>query len=170
MDSPSAGEVNINGQAFSRLSDNERGNIRNRYLGFVYQFHHLLPEFTAAENVAMPMRIGAQAHKLIDERVAYLLNAVGLSARSRHKPAQLSGGERQRVAIARALAMQPSCVLLDEPTGNLDRANAENIHALIDQLRREQQTSFVIVTHDEHLAKAADSMYALDDGELSLVI
>jgi len=167
LDKPSSGEVKINGKDFSNLSDNERGNIRNKCLGFVYQFHHLLPEFTAFENVAMPLKIGGVAKQEIQSRATELLKRVGLADRVEHKPAELSGGERQRVAIARALATKPQCVLLDEPTGNLDKKNADNIHALIDELSSELQTSFVIVTHDEQLAMAMDAVYELDDGILT---
>lgn len=166
LDKPSSGEVLINGERFSELADNARGFVRNKYLGFVYQFHHLLPEFSAEENIAMPLRIGNQSNRDIAERCAYLLERVGLSNRAKHKPSELSGGERQRIAIARALAMQPRCVLLDEPTGNLDKKNADNIHALINELSSELSTSFVIVTHDEQLAQAMDEVYALEEGLL----
>lgn len=164
LDKPTRGEVRVNGKPFSSLSDNERGLVRNQSLGFVYQFHHLLPEFSAEENVAMPLRIAGQSQAQITLRVSYLLERVGVAHRASHKPAMLSGGERQRVAIARALATQPQCVLLDEPTGNLDKTNAENIHALIDELAAEANTSFVIVTHDPHLADAMDVIYELEEG------
>jgi len=167
LDQPTSGEVKINGRRFSDLNDNERGRIRNQSLGFVYQFHHLLPEFTAFENVAMPLKIAGKSKHHITERVEALLERVGLSERTKHKPAQLSGGERQRVAIARALGTRPQCVLLDEPTGNLDKGNADNIHALVDELSSELSTSFVIVTHDEQLASAMDALYGLDEGVLT---
>jgi lipoprotein-releasing system ATP-binding protein len=167
LDNPDKGEVWVEDHAFSKLDANKRGAIRNKSLGFVYQFHHLLPEFTAAENVAIPMRIGGMSKTEISARVASLLEQVGLEHRLTHKPSELSGGERQRVAIARSLAMQPSCVLLDEPTGNLDKGNADKIHDLINQLNHELETSFVIVTHDSELASAMDYIYRLEDGILA---
>ena len=166
LDKPSSGEVFVMGQAFSELSDDKRGHVRNKHLGFVYQFHHLLPEFSAFENVKLPMQIGGFNDRDANDRAASLLERVGLESRIDHRPAALSGGERQRVAIARALATQPSCVLLDEPTGNLDKKNAQNIHALIAELARDNATSFVVVTHDEHLAGTLDRVLTLEDGIL----
>ncbi|WP_096085794.1 lipoprotein-releasing ABC transporter ATP-binding protein LolD [Agaribacterium haliotis] len=166
LDRPCSGSVRIAGERFSELSDNKRGLIRNRRLGFVYQFHHLLPEFSALENVAMPLRIAGKKATEQESRASELLERVGLGQRLTHKPSQLSGGERQRAAIARALAMQPDCVLLDEPTGNLDKKNAENIHQLINELSAELATAFVIVTHDEHLAARLDRCLVLEDGSL----
>lgn len=166
LDTPTSGEVLIHDRAFSTLSEAERGFIRNKSLGFVYQFHHLLPEFTAFENVAMPLRIAGVSKRDIKLRVESLLERVGLEHRTTHKPSALSGGERQRVAIARALATEPGCVLLDEPTGNLDKQNAENIHALINELSSAGKTSFIVVTHDEQLASTLDAVYSLEDGVL----
>ena len=154
------------GQAFSRLNDDRRGYVRNRHLGFVYQFHHLLPEFSAFENVKLPMQIGKMSDPEANSRAEALLQRVGLGQRMDHRPAALSGGERQRVAIARALATQPDCVLLDEPTGNLDKKNAQNINALISELARDNATSFVVVTHDENLAVTLDRVLMLEDGVL----
>lgn len=168
LDKPDSGEVRMNGDAFSSLSDNKRGVIRNRSLGFVYQFHHLLPEFTALENVAMPLLIAGVDKKLANQKAHNLLLRVGLDARSTHKPSELSGGERQRVAIARALANDPKCVLMDEPTGNLDTKNARVIETLMLELATELQTSFVIVTHDEHIAHSLDGCYQLNDSMLSV--
>ena len=136
-------------------------------MGFVYQFHHLLPEFTAAENVAMPLRIGGAKKSFIKQRVEFLLGRVGLEHRVDHRPSALSGGERQRVAIARALATEPGCVLLDEPTGNLDKTNARNINNLLRELSDSINTSFIVVTHDEQLASSLDEVYSLEDGILA---
>ncbi len=166
LDIPDSGEVIINGQHFSSLRDNQRGLLRNRYLGFVYQFHHLLGEFTALENVAMPLLIGRQKSARAQQKARDLLTRVGLGDRMAHKPSELSGGERQRVAIARALANDPACVLMDEPTGNLDGKNAEAIQDLMRELSQNLETAFVVVTHDEHLAQQLDGIYELVDGTL----
>jgi len=166
LDAPDSGEVLLDEKPFSSLDDNSRGKIRNRKLGFVYQFHHLLPEFTAAENIAMPMRIAGMNKNTIAEKTDALLARVGLSARGLHKPAELSGGERQRVAIARSLANDPSCVLMDEPTGNLDTKNANNIVELIEELSSQVRTAFVIVSHDEKLAARLDRVLELDSGKI----
>lgn len=167
LDKPDAGEVRIGGRDFSNLSDNQRGVIRNHSLGFVYQFHHLLPEFSALENVAMPILIGGASKLCANETARSLLKKVGLEARVSHKPSELSGGERQRVAIARALANSPACVLMDEPTGNLDTKNARVIEHLMMDLAQEMQTGFVIVTHDEAMAKGLDRTCVLSAGQLS---
>jgi lipoprotein-releasing system ATP-binding protein len=166
LDRPSTGEVILEGQALSQLTDKEVGAIRNKKLGFVYQFHHLLPEFSALENVAMPLWIGRVDRGVSEERAKVMLEAVGLGHRLTHRPAELSGGERQRAAVARALVNQPRLVLADEPTGNLDRHTAEGVFDVMLQLNRETGSALIMVTHDLELASRADCQYRLLDGEL----
>ena len=166
LDEASAGDIRVLGQDLRRQSEAERGHTRNHALGFVYQFHHLLPEFTALENAAMPLLIRRTAAEEAKRQAAKVLEDVGLSHRLSHTPAELSGGERQRVALARALVTRPACVLADEPTGNLDRRNAEAVFDLMLQLNRSLRTSFVIVTHDERIAAGAERILRLIDGVL----
>ncbi len=166
LDTPTSGEVYVAGQKMSALSDAARGKLRNRALGFVYQFHHLLPEFTALENVMLPVLLGGTETGEASTRARQLLEAVGLGHRLEHKPGELSGGERQRAAVARALVNRPACVLGDEPTGNLDEKTASRVFELMLDLNRAQATSLVMVTHDRSLARRLDRVLELHEGKL----
>ena len=165
LDTPSTGEVSVAGQSLSRMSENERSKWRNQRLGFVFQMHHLLPEFTALESVAMPARIGGAPKQEAEAKAKALLERLGLAERLSHRPAALSGGERQRVAIARALVNEPACVLMDEPTGNLDPDTAEQVLAAMSELR-DRDTAFVVVTHDPAIAQRMDRQLTLANGRL----
>jgi len=166
LDTPTSGEVYVDGRRMSALSDAERGKLRNRALGFIYQFHHLLPEFTALENVMLPVVLGGVSVPEAEKRAKALLEAVGLGHRLGHKPGELSGGERQRAAVARALVNRPGCVLGDEPTGNLDEKTAATVFDLMLALNRDQRTSLVLVTHDRRLARKLDRVLELHEGRL----
>ena len=166
LDLPTSGEVLINGTNILTLSDKQRAAFRNQHIGFIYQFHHLMMEFTALENVAMPLMIRGDNPKKAMQAAKEVLAQVGLAHRSKHRPSELSGGERQRTAIARALVTKPALILADEPTGNLDSDTAEQIYQLIRELNKSEQTSFVIVTHDLTLAKRMDRQLKLDHGKL----
>ena len=167
LDKPTSGRVSLMGQDLSQLSQKQLSGLRNQYLGFVYQFHHLLPEFSALENVMMPLLIGKRPKEQARERALLMLEKVGLKDRILHRPGELSGGERQRAAIARALVTDPACLLADEPTGNLDRKNALNILDMMMELKQELGTALVVVTHDDEMAARFDRVLNMTDGALS---
>ncbi|PIT14185.1 lipoprotein releasing system, ATP-binding protein [Snodgrassella alvi] len=167
LDTPSGGTIRLMGQDITQLSQKAVGQLRNQYLGFVYQFHHLLPEFSALENVMMPLLIGRMSKAQAEEQAKAMLDKVGLKQRMAHRPGELSGGERQRAAIARAMVTHPACILADEPTGNLDRKNAGNVLDIMLDLQHELDTSLVVVTHDDELAARFDEVLTVTDGRLS---
>tara|TARA_X000001036_G_scaffold401584_1_gene406809 strand:- start:1989 stop:2669 length:681 start_codon:yes stop_codon:yes gene_type:complete len=166
LDVPDSGNILINNQNINKLNDTERGVLRNKYLGFIYQFHHLLPEFTAVENVALPLLIRRDSRVTAEKKAKELLCSVGLSERLQHKPGELSGGERQRTAIARALVTNPKCILADEPTGNLDEKSAHEVFELIISLNKNLGSSLIMVTHNLELSKQADRVFELKEGKL----
>ena len=167
LDKPSSGEVSLMGQSLANLTQKQLGDLRNRYLGFVYQFHHLLPEFSAEENVMMPLLIAKKNKDEARKAASEMLEKVGLKNRATHRPGELSGGERQRAAIARALVTRPACILADEPTGNLDRQNAANVLAMMMDLKNELGTALVVVTHDDQATQHFDSVMTMSDGVLA---
>lgn len=169
LDQPTSGKVQVAGEDMSALSDTARGRLRNRALGFIYQFHHLLPEFTAIENVAMPLLVRRGGNGPAFAAAEELLRRVGLGARLEHKPTELSGGERQRAAVARALVTRPRCILADEPTGNLDHRTAATVFEIMLELNRELGTSLIMATHDRGLAARMDQVWALEDGQLARI-
>ena len=166
LDMPSSGKIELMGNDLGALNQKQLGLLRNQYLGFVYQFHHLLPEFSALENVMMPLLIAKKPKAQAEEQAVQMLDRVGLKARMQHRPSELSGGERQRAAIARALVTRPKCLLADEPTGNLDRKNAQNVLDMMIDLKRELGTSLVVVTHDDELAGRFDRVMMMQEGML----
>lgn len=167
LDLPTSGSISVGGEALATMGEAQRGRVRNRLLGFIYQFHHLLPEFSALENVAIPLVIGGVKPSEAQQRARTMLERVGLANRVEHKPSELSGGERQRAAVARALITRPACVLADEPTGNLDQQTAQQVYELMLELNREFNSSLVIVTHDQNLAARMDRRLVLTDGCLA---
>jgi len=168
LDDPDEGQVTVAGQNIHQLGIKQQGELRNKHLGFVYQFHHLLAEFTALENVSIPLIIGGLSEQKARIRAQEMINKVGLADRSTHTPSELSGGERQRIAIARAMVTKPSCILADEPTGNLDRKTADSVNQLMFELNKDEETSFLIVSHDLQLAQQMQRRYQLDNGILVL--